>query len=85
MDGLRDGMGTMFYKKGDRYEGEWKNDMREGQGTLWTVNKAKYTGTFKADKKQGHGEIVTKEGIKYKENWMNGLLISHFKVEETSP
>lgn len=81
LEGVRHGNGSYFYRKGDRYEGEWKNDLREGSGVLWSTNGACYQGHFKADKKHGRGEIIMADGTRYIEEWSNGLLISHAKIE----
>lgn len=36
------GKGTVVYKNGDKYEGDWSNDLRHGLGTLWIYRKGKY-------------------------------------------
>jgi hypothetical protein len=36
----------MYYKNGDRYEGEWKNDKRVGRGKLYFEDGAYFEGTF---------------------------------------
>ena len=45
----------MYYKNGDRYEGEWKNDDREGKGILNYKNGDRYDGEWKNDKREGKG------------------------------
>ena len=45
----------MYYKNGDRYEGEWKNDDREGKGILYYKNGDRYDGEWKNDKREGKG------------------------------
>lgn len=32
----------MVYKNGDKYEGDWANDLRHGLGTLWIYKAGKY-------------------------------------------
>ena len=50
------GKGIFFYKNGNRYEGEWKNDKRHGLGTLYVLveqeNKLRvqYSGVWTDDK-----------------------------------
>ena len=45
----------MYYKNGDRYDGEWKNDDREGMGILYYKNGDRYDGELKNDKREGMG------------------------------
>lgn len=35
----------MVYKNGDKYEGDWSNDLRHGLGTLW-IYKGGKTGKY---------------------------------------
>ena len=39
------GKGTVVYKNGDKYEGDWSNDLRHGLGTLW-IYKGGKTGKY---------------------------------------
>lgn len=36
------GKGTVIYKNGDKYEGDWASDVRHGLGTLWIYKDGKY-------------------------------------------
>lgn len=36
------GKGTVIYKSGDKYEGDWREDTRHGLGTLWVYKEGKY-------------------------------------------
>lgn len=36
------GKGTVIYKNGDKYEGDWAQGLRHGLGTLWLYKKGKY-------------------------------------------
>ena len=49
------GQGIMYYKNGDKYEGEWRNDRREGPGTLRYANGDLYIGTWFEDTMEGRG------------------------------
>ena len=42
-NGLREGIGTMFYNNGYKYEGDWKNGLREGKG-IYYLNKENLQG-----------------------------------------
>ena len=37
----------MHFKNGDKYEGDWKNDIKEGKGIYFFNNGDKYEGDFK--------------------------------------
>ncbi|CDW89401.1 serine threonine-protein kinase ctr1-like [Stylonychia lemnae] len=84
LEGQRHGRGTHFTGDGERYEGEWRNDMRDGEGILWSTNGIQYYGTFKNDKKDGTGEIIMADGTRYIEEWTNGLLLKHQKIEDSN-
>ena len=53
----------MKYQNGDRYEGDWANDMRNGHGNLCLRclgiltygDKERYDGQWKDDKRAGPG------------------------------
>jgi hypothetical protein len=36
------GKGTVVYKNGDKYEGDWNTGLRHGLGTLWIFKEGKY-------------------------------------------
>jgi len=63
--GIREGHGTLYWKDGSVYAGEWKQDMKEGEGTLFYSNGDVYTGTWLADKKAGDGKYMYKNGGEY--------------------
>ena len=75
---MRDGKGTMKWKNGTKYEGEWRKNSREGQGTLTSILSAEsltYTGGWKSDKKDGYGELrhVDVDGVSiYNGYWKDG-------------
>lgn len=46
INGKREGLGVMFYKKNRVYEGEWHNDLRQGKGYERYSNGNKYEGDF---------------------------------------
>ncbi len=35
---IKEGYGILYYKNGERYEGDWKNDIREGYGIIYSSN-----------------------------------------------
>jgi len=63
--GIREGHGTLHWKDGSIYAGEWKDDLKEGEGTLFYSNGDIYTGTWEAEKKAGQGTYMYKAGGDY--------------------
>jgi len=48
----------MDYMNGNKYMGEWKNNMKNGQGVMTYANGEKYEGEWKDDKREGDGKSV---------------------------
>jgi len=75
-DYIREGVGSLTYSDGDKYEGEWKDGQKHGQGTYTWSNGNKYVGEFKDGGKNGQGTFTWSDGKKYvgeyKEDLMNG-------------
>ena len=70
-DYIREGVGSLTYSDGDKYEGKWKDGQKNGQGTYTWSNGDKYVGEYK-DEKPWNGTYYDKDGnIKYK--WVNGV------------
>mgnify|MGYP003849388355 CR=1 FL=1 len=46
-NGKKHGKGTFIYANGDKYEGEFKNNIFHGDGTLIFADGTKYKGNFK--------------------------------------
>ena len=53
--GYRDGKKILYFKDGERYEGDVKNNIREGKGIFYCNNDDRYEGDFKNDKFEGKG------------------------------
>ena len=51
--GKRKGYGKKVFKNGDRYEGEWDNDMANGKGRYDHADGDVYEGFWKNDKAHG--------------------------------
>ena len=43
-------MGSMKFGNGDRYEGQWKNDLPHGKGEMIYANKDTFVGTWRSGK-----------------------------------
>ena len=50
--------GKYTYKNGDRYIGEWRNNISSGQGTYIYPNGNTFTGKFKNGKAKGKGTFI---------------------------
>ena len=84
---MRNGSGTYLYSNGDRYEGQWLNNMRHGKGTLYDNDGSLYIGewyfiirflykkTFdfsrKNNLKEGEGKFFFLNGSRYIGQWKN--------------
>ena len=55
-----EGKGKMYYKTGDIYEGEFKNDLKDGKGKIIYNNGDIFIGEFKKDLKEGNGKMIYK-------------------------
>jgi hypothetical protein len=68
---------TVYAANGDKYRGQYLNNMRHGQGTLTYKNGSKYEGEFERDKQHGHGthwsNIKGKLRMQYRGGFANGL------------
>jgi len=50
---------------GEKYIGQWKNNLYHGQGTLTFSMVGKYIGQWKDGKYHGHGTLILSNGEKY--------------------
>lgn len=50
---------------GNRYEGQWVDNLRSGQGVLYYADGGKYEGYFKNDKMNGRGIMSYADGKRY--------------------
>ncbi len=71
--GQKDGYGVMIWPNGDRYEGEWKNDLQNGTGSFVYADGEKYEGLWKDGKKNGTGTYTWLDGRKYTGEWKDDL------------
>lgn len=71
--GQKSGYGAMVWPNGDRYEGEWKNDLQNGNGSFVYADGEKYEGQWKDGKKNGSGTYSWIDGRKYVGEWKDDL------------
>lgn len=62
-------MVVIKYQNGDKYDGEWDDDMRNGKGTLIYKNGGSYQGDWVNDKRHGSGVNKWPNGDKYEGEW----------------
>ncbi|CAF3415917.1 unnamed protein product [Rotaria sp. Silwood1] len=75
-EGKRHGKGKMDYAVGDKYIGDWVNDVITGQGVYIRSNGNRYEGQYRDNKKSGRGTLIwgtnTKwAGDKYTGDWID--------------
>jgi len=64
---------TSTYANGDKYEGEWENNLKHGEGTYIWANGDKYEGEWKDGKKHGDGTYTWADGGKYIGEWKDDV------------
>ncbi len=90
-EGKITGKGTFIWKNGEKYVGEWLNNLRHGHGVETypendSINRISYDGEWKGDMRSGQGTLTWKSGEKYIGKWLNdsrhgqGLHINGNKV-----
>jgi len=82
LSGERSGYGSLIMVNGDKYEGEWANDVKHGHGVEVWATGARYEGEWKDGKKDGEGILTGRGGIKSKQVWENGKLISQEPIRK---
>lgn len=67
------GKGTMKYKNGTRYEGEWVNDFRHGNGIFTWPDNSRYEGQFTSGAMGGesNGVYFDSTGKKCEATWVS--------------
>ena len=69
----RNGQGVITSSNGDKYVGEFKNDMKygPGQGISTYQDGSKYVGPYKDGRRHGQGTLTYLNGDKYVGNWQD--------------
>lgn len=66
----RSGNGRMQWPNGDRYEGNWKDDLPHGQGMYeYVLHGCTYGGNFKNGQRHGPGKMLFDSGLEYDGMW----------------
>ncbi len=66
------GIGTMVWRDGTRYEGNWVNGVMQGYGVMTWPNGARYSGGYANGRRQGRGVYTWPNGASYKGEYMQG-------------
>jgi hypothetical protein len=66
---VKQGKGTMKYKNGDFYEGDWKDDRRDGKGMMKYANGNVYHGKWNYGSQFGRGIMRYANGDIYEGEW----------------
>ena len=57
---MRTGQGTYYFANGNRYVGDWRDDMRQGVGIcFYPAMNCKYVGEWENDRRHGKVRIFT--------------------------
>lgn len=66
------GKGTMVWKDGSKYQGDFRRSQMEGMGHKQFSNGDQYTGEWLNDQMNGQGTITKPNGDKITGLWVNG-------------
>lgn len=67
------GKGTYVFSNGNKYEGEWFEDLKNGYGVLYYLNGERYEGFWENDKAHGKGTLTYIHGDKYVGDFRSAL------------
>lgn len=68
-NGLKTGVGTYVWATGQRYTGDWVNDVQQGRGEWSSKDGDRYQGEFRAGLRDGAGTMTYGNGIRYEGSW----------------
>ena len=75
VDGKKKGEGTLTLANGDKYVGEWDNDLKNGHGIFtYRDSGSSYVGEFKDGSLHGQGTYTLANGANYIGDWKNGKM-----------
>ena len=64
--------GTFYYVNGDKYVGDWKDDVQHGKGIYYFHSGDRYEGDYVNGERTGQGIYIHKNGDKYVGQFKNG-------------
>ena len=68
----RDGRGSMNFRDGRRYDGDWNDNKFDGKGLMIWPDGRRYDGQWKNDKQNGEGSEIGADGSTYLGDWNDG-------------
>lgn len=71
--GNMEGKGDFNWKTGDKYSGEWRNNLRSGKGTYSWADGDRYEGEWKNHMQEGRGLFYWSNGNRFEGLCLNGL------------
>ena len=78
--GMFDGRGRLILRKGDYFEGEFKQNKANGFGKYVNIKGEIYIGNWINDKQEGEGELILKDGSRYNGHFKNGMKNGNGKI-----
>ena len=78
------GYGVYTWKDGQKYSGEYLNDLKHGQGTLEHPTGRVYTGGWENGWQHGEGMYTDSKGTKKRGLWKNGKRIKWLEQPHTT-
>lgn len=67
----------MEYASGERYEGQFQNNLRHGRGTHWYLDGGEYAGEWRHDQREGLGVMRYADGQVYEGAWKGDVRCGH--------
>ena len=68
-DKVFEGLGTIIYPRGEKYQGYFKNGQRNGKGRQIWMDGSSYQGVYMDGARHGHGVYSYANGDKYDGGW----------------
>lgn len=65
----------MRYVNGDKYDGEFVNDIRQGKGLYYWKDGSRWEGNFMDNVMDGKGTFYTNDGETYEANYAYGNFV----------
>ena len=72
-NGMYEGRGRLIFRKGDYYEGEFKDNKANGFGKYVNIKGDIYIGNWVNDQQEGKGELILKNGCMYTGYFKKGM------------
>ena len=82
-NGMFEGRGRLILRKGDYFEGEFKQNKANGFGKYVNIKGEIYIGNWVDDKQEGDGELILKDGSRYNGQFKKGLKNGKGKISWT--